>query len=121
MLTLKMDTTFRQLQISIEKELDIAVDKQKIRHGFPPRELHPPECGKEDDPVPLQHGDKVMVEQLLPPEPDPTQDVSMDDEGKEKEGLPEPLVVWEPGIRGSSSGNVMSPSQQQQQQGLYKC
>ena len=36
------------------------------RYGFPPRELHPPAEGHEEDPVPLQHGDRVMVEHLKP-------------------------------------------------------
>lgn len=36
------------------------------RYGFPPRELHPPDKGHEEDPVPLQHGDRVMVEHLKP-------------------------------------------------------
>lgn len=33
--------------------------------------LNPPEEGKEQDPIPVQHGEKVMVEVLPPPEPEP--------------------------------------------------
>lgn len=40
------------------------------RYGFPPRELHPPDEGHEEDPVPLQHGDRVMVEHLKPVVPE---------------------------------------------------
>lgn len=40
------------------------------RYGFPPRELHPPDDGHEEDPVPLQHGDRVMVEHLKPVVPE---------------------------------------------------
>lgn len=121
MMTLKLDTTFSQLQESIERELGIPASQQKIRHGFPPRELHPPESGKENDPVPLQHGDKVMVEQLHPPEP--TQDISMEDEGKEKFVPPKPHMAWEGSgvVTGStvSGAAAKPPSQAQQQQGWY--
>lgn len=41
-----------------------------FRYGFPPRELHPPDEGHEEDPVPLQHGDRVMVEHLKPAVPE---------------------------------------------------
>lgn len=40
------------------------------RYGFPPRELHPPDEGHEEDPVPVQHGDRVMVEHLKPVVPE---------------------------------------------------
>lgn len=40
------------------------------RYGFPPHELHPPVEGHEEDPVPLQHGDRVMVEHLKPVVPE---------------------------------------------------
>lgn len=44
---------------------------QKIRYGFPPHVLHPPEEGKEQEPIPVQHGERVIVEVLPPPEPEP--------------------------------------------------
>ena len=44
--------------------------------------LNPPEEGKEEEPIPIQHGDKVMVEVLPPLEPDVQQpaDVEMQEE-----------------------------------------
>ncbi|KAM9307851.1 deubiquitinating protein VCPIP1 [Gastrophryne carolinensis] len=64
MLTLKYSTTFTELQEGIAKELDIPPYLQCIRYGFPPRELLPPKDGMENEPVPLQHGDRVTVEIL---------------------------------------------------------
>ena len=78
MLTLPLETTFQQLQEAIEKELGIPPTQQKIRFGFPPRELQPPDVGSESEPVPLQHGDRVTVECLKPAQPLPQpDDVSM--------------------------------------------
>jgi hypothetical protein len=48
----------------IENELDIPSSQQKLRWGFPPRELTQP-----DDPLsplPLTHGEKVSVERIAP-------------------------------------------------------
>ncbi|KAG8570715.1 hypothetical protein GDO81_011384 [Engystomops pustulosus] len=64
MLTLKFSTTFSELQEGIAKELDIPPFLQCIRYGFPPKELLPPKDGMENEPVPLQHGDRVTVEIL---------------------------------------------------------
>ncbi|XP_053322977.1 deubiquitinating protein VCPIP1 isoform X2 [Spea bombifrons] len=64
MLTLKSTTTFTELQEGIAKELDIPPYLQCIRYGFPPKELLPPMDGMENEPVPLQHGDRVTVEIL---------------------------------------------------------
>ncbi|KAM4705412.1 deubiquitinating protein VCPIP1 [Rhinophrynus dorsalis] len=64
MLTLKSSTTFFELQEGIAKELDIPPYLQCIRYGFPPKELVPPKDGMENEPVPLQHGDRVTVEIL---------------------------------------------------------
>ncbi|XP_072267200.1 deubiquitinating protein VCPIP1 [Pyxicephalus adspersus] len=64
MLTLKFSTTFSELQEGIAKELDIPPYFQCIRYGFPPKELLPPKDGFENEPVPLQHGDRVTVEIL---------------------------------------------------------
>uniref|UniRef100_A0A8C5PTD0 Deubiquitinating protein VCPIP1 n=1 Tax=Leptobrachium leishanense TaxID=445787 RepID=A0A8C5PTD0_9ANUR len=64
MLTLKFSTTFLELQEGIAKEFDIPHHLQCIRYGFPPKELLPPKDGAENEPVPLQHGDRVTVEVL---------------------------------------------------------
>ncbi|XP_068093561.1 deubiquitinating protein VCPIP1 [Hyperolius riggenbachi] len=64
MLTLKSSTTFSELQEGIAKELDIPPYLQSIRYGFPPKELLLPKDGMENEPVPLQHGDRVTVEIL---------------------------------------------------------
>lgn len=40
--------------------------------------LNPPEEGKEQDPIPIQHGERVMVEALPPPEPEPQPDKKND-------------------------------------------
>ena len=111
MLTLGIDTTFSQLQESIERELGIPAGQQKVRHGFPPKELHPPESGKENEPVPLQHGDKVMVEKLLLPKSEPMQDVNMEDNVSEKD-VPPSRMAW-----AGSGDAAKTPSQAQQQQG----
>ena len=64
-ITLKPDSTYTDLQDTIHAELGISQDRQKIRYGFPPRELKPPE--DEGGTLPLKHGDRVSVEEL----PDP--------------------------------------------------
>ncbi|KAG8441977.1 hypothetical protein GDO86_010959 [Hymenochirus boettgeri] len=64
MLTLKFSTTFSELQEGISKELAIPPYLQSIRYGFPPKELIAPREGMENEPVPLQHGDRVTVEIL---------------------------------------------------------
>ncbi|MEE6463836.1 hypothetical protein FKM82_006072 [Ascaphus truei] len=64
MLTLKSSTAFSELQEGIAKEFDIPPYLQCIRYGFPPKELAPPKDGMENEPVPLQHGDRVTVEIL---------------------------------------------------------
>ncbi|KAK6492061.1 deubiquitinating protein VCIP135-like [Huso huso] len=67
MLTLQTGTTFSQLQNSIAKEFSVPPALQCIRYGFPPKELSPPKEGMENEPVPLQHGDRVTVEILKDP------------------------------------------------------
>ncbi|XP_073187093.1 deubiquitinating protein VCPIP1 isoform X2 [Lepidochelys kempii] len=62
MLTLKSTTTFVELQESIAREFNIPPYLQCIRYGFPPKELLPPKEGMENEPVPLQHGDKITIE-----------------------------------------------------------
>ncbi|XP_038622455.1 deubiquitinating protein VCPIP1 [Tachyglossus aculeatus] len=63
-LTLESSTTFFQLRESIAREFDIPPALQCIRHGFPPKELTAPGGGAENEPVPLQHGDKITIEIL---------------------------------------------------------
>lgn len=86
---MKAGSTHSDLQDAIQAELDITKDRQKIRYGFPPRELKPPE--NEQEPLPLTHGDRVSVEEL--PEPKPEEEEksakelgteAMDTEEKEK-------------------------------------
>ncbi|MGH0128834.1 UNVERIFIED_CONTAM: hypothetical protein FKN15_036380 [Acipenser sinensis] len=67
MLTLQTVTTFSQLQNSIAKEFSVPPALQCIRYGFPPKELSPPKEGMENEPVLLQHGDRVTVEILKDP------------------------------------------------------
>ncbi|CDQ73952.1 unnamed protein product [Oncorhynchus mykiss] len=64
----KIRTTFSELQRSIANEFTMPPAQQCIRHGFPPKELFPPKDGAENEPVALQHGDRVTVEILRGPE-----------------------------------------------------
>ncbi|XP_010882134.1 deubiquitinating protein VCIP135 [Esox lucius] len=68
MLTLQAQTTFYELQRSIANEFGVPPAQQCIRHGFPPKELFPPKDGEENEPVALQHGNRVTVEILKGPE-----------------------------------------------------
>ncbi|XP_028987095.2 deubiquitinating protein VCPIP1 [Betta splendens] len=68
MLTLQLHTTFSELQTSIGSQFGVPAPQQCIRYGFPPRELLPPKDGEENEPVALQHGDRVTVEILRGPE-----------------------------------------------------
>ncbi|XP_051879716.1 deubiquitinating protein VCPIP1 isoform X1 [Pristis pectinata] len=61
-LTLQVSVTFSEFQESIAKEFNLPPHLQCIRYGFPPKELHPPKVGFENDALPLQHGDRVSVE-----------------------------------------------------------
>ncbi|KAI1889091.1 hypothetical protein AGOR_G00175490 [Albula goreensis] len=67
MLTLQAETTFSELQRSIAKEFAVPPAQQCIRYGFPPKELLPPKEGQENEPLPLQHGDRVTVEAVRDP------------------------------------------------------
>lgn len=67
MLTLQAQTTFSELQRSIAHEFSLPPAQQCIRYGFPPKELYPPKDGEENEPVALQHGDRVTVEILRGP------------------------------------------------------
>lgn len=64
MLTFTSDVTYQELQELVEKETSVPVSRQRLRSGFPPRELKPKEGETNQATVPLQHGDKVMLEML---------------------------------------------------------
>ncbi|KAM6989391.1 LOW QUALITY PROTEIN: deubiquitinating protein VCPIP1 [Tautogolabrus adspersus] len=68
MLTLQALTTFSELQRSIANQFGVPPAQQCIRYGFPPKELSPPKVSEENEPVALQHGDRVTVEILRGPE-----------------------------------------------------
>ncbi|XP_043921815.1 deubiquitinating protein VCPIP1-like [Protopterus annectens] len=63
-LTLQPSTTFADLQESIAKEFKVPPHLQSIHCGFPPKELLPPKEEEKNEPVSLQHGDRVTVEIL---------------------------------------------------------
>ncbi|XP_058483141.1 deubiquitinating protein VCPIP1 [Solea solea] len=67
-LTLQVHTTFSELQRSVANQFDVPPAQQCIRHGFPPKELVAPRDGEENEPLALQHGDRVTVEILRGPE-----------------------------------------------------
>ena len=67
MLTVVKDVTYSELQLLISEKVDVPPERQKIRHGFPPKVLEPPAEGEEDKPVDIHHGDKLTLEIL----PDP--------------------------------------------------
>lgn len=58
-LTLSNTATFIDLQTMIEDELGIPSNCQRLRWGFPPKELRPSE---NDEPLTLSHGERVSVE-----------------------------------------------------------
>ena len=76
MLTLQAQTTFSELQKSIANQFGVPPPQQCIRYGFPPKELVPPKDGEENEPVALQHGDRVSVEILRGPEDKSPEDKS---------------------------------------------
>lgn len=59
-MTFPSSVTFQQLDAAIRQQFDIPTGKIRIRYGFPPKELHVGD--NPDDPLPLQHGEKVSVE-----------------------------------------------------------
>ncbi|XP_069134071.1 deubiquitinating protein VCPIP1-like [Argopecten irradians] len=68
MLTLTEDLTFDGLQQRIQSSVNVPPSRQKIRIGFPPKELKPPAEADSDKLLNIQHGDKISVEVL----PDPS-------------------------------------------------
>ncbi|BFZ16195.1 hypothetical protein BsWGS_19234 [Bradybaena similaris] len=63
-LNLPFECTFLELQILIYEATEVLPTQQCIRHGFPPRELKPPASTDEDYKVPVQPGDKIMLDIL---------------------------------------------------------
>lgn len=66
-LVLDASTTYSQLQTLIESKLHVTPSRQRIKYGFPPKELRAPPSGEEGTALPLRNGDKLMVDVL----PDP--------------------------------------------------
>ena len=60
MLTLPGEVTFDRLRTLISEQTTVPPERQKLRTGFPPKELKQPE--NNDEIVPLNHGDKISVE-----------------------------------------------------------
>lgn len=58
-LTLSNTATFLDLQMMIEDELGVPSNCQRLRWGFPPKELRPSE---DNAPLTLSHGERVSVE-----------------------------------------------------------
>jgi len=67
MLSLSDEVTFSELQSMINSSVNVPPHRQKIRIGFPPKELKPPPESDKDKPIPLQHGEKIVVEVLAEP------------------------------------------------------
>ena len=65
MYSLTSAVTFTELQDIVQEKFQIAPDRQKLRYGFPPKELSQPEGEEVNNPLPLHHGDKIMIE-ILP-------------------------------------------------------
>ncbi|XP_056913214.1 deubiquitinating protein VCPIP1 isoform X1 [Takifugu flavidus] len=70
-LTLQASTTFAELQKGVARQFAIPPEQQCIRFGFPPKGLASPREGEENEPVALQHGDRVTVEILKGPDKSP--------------------------------------------------
>ena len=59
---LPSDCKFFELQALISSAVQVPPNRQRIRFGFPPRELKPPDDTTQDFKVPVQPGDKIMVD-----------------------------------------------------------
>ena len=57
--------TYKDLRDAISSNFNIPPELQKIKYGFPPKELKPHDEGGETEVVPLQHGDRVVVEEIV--------------------------------------------------------
>ena len=61
-LDLPAECTFFELQALISSSTSLPPTGLRIRHGFPPKELKPPASPAEDYKVPVQPGDRIMVD-----------------------------------------------------------
>ena len=68
MLTLSSTVTFDSITLQLSRELNVPINRLKIKYGFPPKLLQAPADGKKDAVLPIQHGDRLSVEIL--PDPD---------------------------------------------------
>lgn len=67
-MTLTSEVTFHDLQNLIADKVGVPAERQRIRLGFPPKEVKPPPDDEADPYIALQHGDKITLEIL----PDPS-------------------------------------------------
>ncbi|KAL8614225.1 hypothetical protein ACOMHN_026442 [Nucella lapillus] len=74
--TLTGDVTFTQLQQVVFNAIQIPAEHQKLRVGFPPKVLSAPGPGEEEKVVPLNHGDKISVENTAVEAPAPARDAT---------------------------------------------
>ena len=61
---LSSNMTYKDLQDAISSNFNIPAELQRIKYGFPRKELKPPNKDDEANVVPLQHGDSVFVEEI---------------------------------------------------------
>ncbi|GFO30372.1 deubiquitinating protein vcip135-like [Plakobranchus ocellatus] len=61
-LDLPAECKFLELQALISSATALPPNRLRIRHGFPPRELKPPASSDENYKVPVQPGDRIMVD-----------------------------------------------------------
>ena len=66
-MTLEANITYASLQAQLDKEFSVPAARQRIKHGFPPRELQAPSSELAEEPLPINHGDRITLEIL----PDP--------------------------------------------------
>lgn len=62
MLTVEGQVNYVALQNMIYRAVKIPPERQKIRIGFPPKELKRPSDADINEPIPLAHGDKISLE-----------------------------------------------------------
>ena len=69
-LDLPAECKFLELQGLISSATSLPASRLRIRHGFPPKELKPPTSSGEDYRVPVQPGDRIMVDVVSVPSRD---------------------------------------------------
>lgn len=62
MLSVEGQVNFDTLQNMIYKAVKVPPERQRIRIGFPPKELKKPSDSDINEPIPLSHGDKISLE-----------------------------------------------------------